>query len=113
MIALYSGSRSEAGTFARSIEEHMDSLFTFLLEKGVEPTNNFAERIMRFAVLWRKRSQGTSSEKGCRWVERILSLRQTCRQQGRPTFGTMVDAFDCYFKEQEPDVTRIRQVAQL
>ncbi len=112
LIALYRDSKSEAGTFVRSIEEHMDSLFTFLLEEGVEPTNNFAERIIRFAVLWRKRSQGTNSEKGCRWVERILSLRQTCRLQGRSTFNTLVDAFTCYFKEQEPNLTWIRQAAQ-
>ena len=112
LIALYRDSKSEAGTFARSIEKHMDSLFTFLLEEGVEPTNNFAERIIRFAVLWRKRSQGTNSDKGCRWVERILSLRQTCRLQGRSTFATLVDAFNCYFKEQKPDLAWIRQAAQ-
>jgi len=112
LIALYRDSKSEAGTFARSIEEHMDTLFTFLLTEGVEPTNNFAERIIRFAVLWRKRSQGTNSDKGCRWVERILSLRQTCRLQGRSTFSTLVDAFTCYFKEQEPDLTWIHQAAQ-
>jgi len=112
LIALYRESESEAGTFVRSIETHMDSLFIFLLEEGVEPTNNFAERIIRFAVLWRKRSQGTNSEKGCRWVERILSLRQTCRLQGKSTFTTLVDAFDCYFKEQQPDLSWIRQATQ-
>ena len=47
----------------------MDSLFTFLLEEDVNPTNNFAERMIRFAVLWRKRSQGTKSDNGNRWVE--------------------------------------------
>jgi len=50
----------------------MDSLFTFLVEEGVEPTNNFAERMIRFAALWRKRSYGTKSDKDNRWVERIL-----------------------------------------
>ena len=89
----------------------MDSLFTFLLEEDVEPTNNFAERMIRFAVLWRKRSQGTNSEKGNRWVERILSLRQTCRLQGKSTFDTLVDAMDSYFKDQEPDLEWIRQAA--
>lgn len=111
LIALYRDSKSEAGTFARSIENHMDSLFTFLAEEGVEPTNNFAERIIRYAVLWRKRSQGTSSEKGCRWVERILSLRQTCRLQKRSTFMELTTAFDCFFKEQEPDLSWIRSAA--
>ncbi|MFZ5759853.1 MAG: IS66 family transposase [Thermodesulfobacteriota bacterium] len=112
LIALYRDSKSEAGTFARSIEEHMDSLFTFLSQEGVEPTNNFAERIIRYAVLWRKRSQGTNSDKGCRWVERILSLRQTCRLHGRSTFATLVDAFTCYFKGEKPDLSWISQAVQ-
>jgi len=111
LIALYRDSESEAGKFVRSIEKHMDSLFTFLLEEGVEPTNNFAERIIRFAVIWRKRSQGTNSEKGCRWVERILSLRQTCRLQGRSSFATLVEAMSCYFKGQQPDLAWIRSAA--
>ena len=41
-------------------------------EEGVEPTNNFAERMIRFGVLRRKRFQGTNSDKENRWVERIL-----------------------------------------
>ena len=49
----------------------IDSLWVFLDEAGVEPTNNRAERALRFAVLWRKRSNGTQSEKGNRWVERF------------------------------------------
>jgi hypothetical protein len=57
-----------------------------LEKEGVAPTNNHAERILRFGVLWRKRSQGTASEKGNRWVERILFVRQTCRLQSRPFF---------------------------
>ena len=111
LISLYRDSGSDAGRFVRHIENEMDSLFTFLLEENVEPTNNFAERMIRFAVLWRKRSQGTNSEKGNRWVERILSLRQTCRLQGKSTFETLVDAMDSYFKDQEPDLEWIRQAA--
>ena len=49
-------------------------------------------RALRFGVLWRKRSHGTASEKGNRWVERSLSLRQTCRQLGQSTFPILVDA---------------------
>jgi transposase len=111
LIALYRDSDSDAGKFVRHIENEMDSLFTFLIEEGVEPTNNFAERMIRFAVLWRKRSQGTNSEKGNRWVERILSLRQTCRLQKQSTFEVLVDALSCYFKDQQPDLEWIRQAA--
>jgi transposase len=111
LIALYRDSDSEAGRFVRHIENEMDSLFTFLLEEGVDPTNNFGERMLRFAVLWRKRSQGTSSEKGNRWVERIASLRQTCRLQGKSSFAVLVEAMNCYFKEQKPDLDWIRLAA--
>jgi transposase len=109
LIALYRDSESEAGTFARTLEATMDNLFVFLVEEGVEPTNNFGERIIRFAVLWRRRSQGTKSDKGNRWVERIISLRQTCRLQMRSSFGVLVDALDSYFKERQPDLAWIQQ----
>ncbi len=109
LIALYQDSQSEAGTFVRRLDEQMESLFLFLTEEGVEPTNNFAERMIRFAVLWRKRSQGTKSDKGNRWVERILSLRQTCRLHAKSTFEVLVDALTCFFKEQQPDLTWICQ----
>jgi len=52
--------------------------------EGVEPTNNHIERLLRPAVLWRKRSFGSQSESGCRWVERLLTVVQTRRLQGRP-----------------------------
>ena len=109
LIALYRDSESEAGTFARRLEDEMDALFLFLTEEGVEPTNNFGERTIRFAVLWRKRSQGTKSDKGNRWVERILSLRQTSRLHGRSTFDVLVDAMNCFFNGQKPDLSWIYQ----
>ena len=81
----------------------MDSLWVFLLEHGVETTNNRAERALRFAVTWRKRSQGTVTEKGSRWVERILSRKETCRLQACTTYAVLVDAVRCYFHRQLPD----------
>jgi transposase len=111
LIALYRDCDSDAGKFVRHIENEMDSLFTFLFEEGVDPTNNFAERMIRFAVLRRKRSQGTKSDKGNRWVERILSLRRTCRLQGKSTFEVLTDAVRSYFRQQTPDLDWIRQTA--
>ena len=46
--------QDEAGTFARTLDREMGALWTFVVEEGVEPTNNRAERALRFAVLWRK-----------------------------------------------------------
>lgn len=60
------------------------ALWTFLYRKGVEPTNNHIERLLRPGVLWRKNAFGCHSEAGCRYVERILTVVQTLRLQKRP-----------------------------
>jgi transposase len=59
------------------------SLWTFVRVEGVEPTNNTAERALRRAVLWRRKSFGTQSENGSRFVGRVLTAVQTLWQQGR------------------------------
>lgn len=107
LVLHYRDCDGDTGRFVRHIEKEMDALFTFLLEEGVEPTNNLAERMIRFGVLWRKRSQGTGSDKGNRWVERILSLRQTCLLRGKSTFETLTEAVRCYFSGQMPDLSWI------
>ena len=102
-ISLYHGRKGAAGTFAKRLEREMDSLWVFLREAGVSATNNHAERMIRFAVQWRKCSLGTASVKGDRWVERILTLRQTCRILGQRTFPVLVDAIRSYFHGVRPD----------
>jgi len=99
----------KAGTFARRLERAGEALWVFLDVQGVAATNNIAERAHRFGVLWRKRSQGTCSEKGKRWVERGLSLRHTCRIRGRLTFPTLVEAVSCLFKGETPDLSWLTQ----
>jgi transposase len=96
--------RDDAGKLARRLLREMDSLWVFLYVRGVEPTNNRAERALRFGVLWRKRSFGTDSEKGDRWVERLLTLRQTCRLRGKPTFPVLVDALQSHFQRSTPNL---------
>jgi transposase len=107
LLGQYRLRREEAGTLARTLEHELGALWTFVVEEGVEPTNNRAERALRFAVLWRKLMQGTYSDKGDRWVERILSVRETCRLRGIPMFPVLVDAVTCYFYAQLPDVSWI------
>ena len=94
----------DAGRLTRRLQREMASLWVFLRAQGVEPTNNRAERSLRFAVMWRKGSSGTDSEAGNRWVERTLSLRQTCRQLGQSTFGALVDAVTSFFQGRQPDL---------
>ena len=56
-------------------------LWTFVRIEGIEPTNNDAERALRHGVIYRKLSGGTDSEHGSRFVERMLTVVATCRQQ--------------------------------
>jgi transposase len=107
LIAQYHDRTDDAGRFARRLLREMDSLWVFLAQHGVEPTNNRAERALRFGVLWRKRSLGTASDKGNRWVERILSLRETCRLQARSTYMVLVEALTHFFHGQHPDLSWI------
>lgn len=76
------GCAKTAGTCAEILKVE-ESLWTFARVAGVEPTNNAAERALRHPVLWRAVSHGTRSSKGSRFVATILSVVETCRQQGR------------------------------
>ena len=107
LIDQHRGRKDEAGRFARHLDAEMGNLWVFLIEEGVEATNNRAERALRFAVLWRRMMQGSFNEKGDRWVERILSLRETCRLRGLPTYPILVQALTCSFQSKTPDVSWI------
>ena len=84
------------GGKCRDILEHKKYLWTFVQDQKVEPTNNAAERVVRQAVLWRKSSFGTQSERGARYVERILTVCETCRLQGRSIIEYLRDACRCH-----------------
>jgi len=74
---------SKTGNTCSRILKLEVSLWTFSQVEGIEPTNNQAERALRRAVIWRRKSFGTQSETGSQFVERILTVATTLRQQGR------------------------------
>jgi transposase len=74
---------AKAAALCGQLQALEPALWTFLRHEGVAPTNNHAERVLRKAVLWRKKSFGCVSEGGCRFVERILTVVQTLRLQRR------------------------------
>jgi transposase len=84
----------------RELHEHRDWLWTFLRHEGVEPTNNAGERALRHAVIWRKLSFGTQSAAGSRFVETMLTVVETCRQQRRNVFHYVTDAVHAHFARQ-------------
>ena len=67
----------------KQLYENKGHLWTFLNDPNVEPTNNGAERSLRHGVIWRKLTYGTRSERGDRFVETMLTIIETCRQQKR------------------------------
>ncbi len=81
-----------AGALCGNLLECWPALWTFTQVDGVEPTNNAAERALRPAVLWRKGSFGTQSDDGSRFVERLLTVAATGKQQGRGLLDFLVQA---------------------
>jgi hypothetical protein len=68
------------------------ALWLFVAVKGLEPTNNAAERAIRPAVLWRKNSFGSQSEEGSIFVARMLTVVTTLRSQNRNVLDFLTDA---------------------
>jgi transposase len=83
--------------FCKGLLDHKEHLWTFVEVEGVEPTNNRAEQALRQAVIWRKLSFGTQSSDGSRFVERMLTVVETCRRQKRDVFAWMIEAVDARF----------------
>lgn len=63
--------------------EHWVAMWTFISTPGVPPTNNHAERELRRLVLWRKRCYGSQSDRGDRFVERMMTVTHSLRKQSR------------------------------
>ncbi len=82
---------------AKRFEAHGESYFRFLTTPGVEPTNNLAEQAIRFVVIDRLITQGTRSEAGNRWCERIGTVIATCTQQGRSVFAYLEAVVGAWF----------------
>ena len=87
---------AKAEALCLGLLEWEPALWAFVRVEGVEPTNNAAERALRPAVLWRKRSQGCRSDAGCRFVERMLTTVQTLRVQRRNVLAYLHEAITAH-----------------
>jgi transposase len=76
--------------------DHRDWLWKFVDQVNIQPTNNTAERALRHAVIWRKLCFGTQSGKGSRFVERALTVIETCRLQKRNVFAYVTEAVEAH-----------------
>jgi transposase len=78
------------------------ALWTFVRVVGIEPTNNAAERALRHAVQWRKTSYGTESAAGSHFVENLLTVVATCRQQERPVLDYLTQCCQALYAGSVP-----------
>jgi transposase len=86
-----------AQNLAKRFHQHGEAYFRFITTPGIEPTNNLAEQAIRFVVIDRRITQGTRSETGRRWCERIWTTVATCAQQGRSAFKFLMDSIHADF----------------
>ena len=72
----------------------------------MEPTNNLAERDLRKLVIWRRKSYGTRSERGKKFVERITAVSQTLKRQSKSILGFIQEAVvSFYAKSSSPFIS--------
>jgi transposase len=97
-----------AGLLAQRLQKHGASYFRFVTTPGVEPTNNLAEQAIRFVVIDRHITQGTRSDTGQRWCERIWTVIATCVQQERSVYDFLCTAVEHWFhKEPSPSLLEV------
>lgn len=93
---VYSGNKRLYG-ICSELHKHREWLWTFVDVRRIEPTNNISERALRHAVIWRKLSFGTQSASGSRFVETLLTVVETCRQQSRNVYEFITRAVQAHF----------------
>jgi transposase len=94
-----SGQKKTAG-LCRGLLKREEALWRFVEVKGLEPTNNLAERMLRPAVIWRKKSFGSDSLDGCRYVERILSVSETLKLRDQNVLAYLAGAIAAHRRGQ-------------
>ena len=95
------GSDDLSGLCERLSDEY-ERLWTFKTIEGMDPTNNLAERDLRKLVLWRKKSYGTRSKRGQKFVERITTVVETLKKNQQRPLQFLEDAIIAFYRKQPP-----------
>ncbi len=90
-----------AGTCANLLRS-LPSLWTFLRNPRVEPTNNDAERALRTIVIKRKISGPTRSRRGDEFIARAFTAHESCRRQGRDLWDFLHQAVTAWIDKTAP-----------
>jgi len=85
--------RRQDGRYGRGDAQAGEGPLHLCGRQGVELTNNVAERRIRPAVIYRKLSFGTHSEDGSRFIERMMTVTATLKQQNRNVLEYLTAAY--------------------
>lgn len=102
MFAAQKAKDRKSQALAYDLLGRFETLWTFLYETGVEPTNNLAERGLRSIVIFRKLSQGSQSIWGAEFIERIMTVACTLKQNSRNLFRFLTELFEAHQMARPP-----------
>ena len=91
---------SKTANTCKKLLKYKTALWTFIETEGVQPTNNFAEQLIRSYVLWRKSSFGTQSDRGDLFVERMMTVTTTCKLQQRNRYDYINSAVAAHLRNE-------------
>ncbi len=97
IVGLDAPEHKPAQNMAGRFRQNRESYFRFITTPSLESTNNLAEQAIRFVVLDRHVTQGTRSERGQKWSERIWTAIATCAQQQRSVFEFLQQTISNHF----------------
>ena len=98
----YANGSDDLSGLCERLLDNFNNLWMFAKKRGIEPTNNLAERDLRKLVIWRKKSYGTRSERGKNFVEKITSVVQTLRKQKKNVLSFIGSAIKAFYSNEEP-----------
>lgn len=89
---------ADARRLLKRLRRTGDHLFTFLDYPQIPFENNFAERMIRPAVILRKNSQSNRSDRGARTQAVLMSIYRTLRLRGHDPLQTIAAALRSYLQ---------------
>jgi len=92
----------EAQNLAKRFLTHGESFFTFITNPEIEPTNNIAERAIRFVTIDRRVTQGVRGEWGRRFMERLWTVLATCEKQTRDVMNFLEECLLSFWHDESP-----------
>lgn len=96
MFVAREGKNQKSRALSYDLLDRFETLWTFLYEEGVEPTNNLAERGLRPTVILRKLSNGSQSAWGAEFVERLMTVTCTMKQNSKNLFVFLTELFKAH-----------------